>query len=531
LAARYWVGGDNIWNSTAGSKWSLTSGGAGGQATPTSADDVFLDNGTGTGNVTMGASYTASCKTLICTGYVGTLDLSAASSFISAFGNVTLGAGMTITGGVTRLNINATSTITSNGVEWTGNITGAFNGTVTVADNWTIGQGYNATGSVTVTWNGNRLKIKGGLTTAGVGQAVAGTTIFEFIGTGTIAMVVSESATMGVPFRFDTAGTITITGLKTATGASISYIAGTVNVTGVLRIGANITLNTVGMTWGTVQLVSGLSISIQLNSDLYVSGSWSFSAGGLNTTLNGFTVYWGGGTMSGTMTTNDIIGTTNWVINATCTINLATMTTGRWQQNITINTAGTVTFLNVVPISTKTLTYTSGTVVTTGSELRIGSASHSTTLNTAGITWNNVSVTNTGTVTVNSLLTIAGTLSLTGNTTFAGTAGWTCGTLTVVSVSPTHILVSGRTYTVTTAISEFLGTNAAKALLRSSSGGNQAIFTLNQGATQLLSFVNGTDIDSSLGQTIWSYRGVLNNTINWNTFTTPPTGSASTYVS
>ena len=43
MADRYWVGGTAAWDGTAGTKWALTSGGAGGQAIPTSADDVFFD--------------------------------------------------------------------------------------------------------------------------------------------------------------------------------------------------------------------------------------------------------------------------------------------------------------------------------------------------------------------------------------------------------------------------------------------------------------------------------------------------------
>jgi len=42
MANRYWVGGSDQWNGTAGTKWALTSGGAGGQTVPTSADDVFF---------------------------------------------------------------------------------------------------------------------------------------------------------------------------------------------------------------------------------------------------------------------------------------------------------------------------------------------------------------------------------------------------------------------------------------------------------------------------------------------------------
>jgi hypothetical protein len=44
MAARYWVGGTDNWDGTAGSKWATTSGGAGGAAVPVAADDVFIDN-------------------------------------------------------------------------------------------------------------------------------------------------------------------------------------------------------------------------------------------------------------------------------------------------------------------------------------------------------------------------------------------------------------------------------------------------------------------------------------------------------
>jgi hypothetical protein len=43
MADRYWVGGTANWDGTSGTKWSATSGGAGGASVPTSADDVFFD--------------------------------------------------------------------------------------------------------------------------------------------------------------------------------------------------------------------------------------------------------------------------------------------------------------------------------------------------------------------------------------------------------------------------------------------------------------------------------------------------------
>lgn len=109
MAARYWVGGTANWDGTAGTKWALTSGGAGGQAVPTSADDVFFDANSGANTVTISASVQA--KTVTCTGFTGTL---AGSSTLTIYGNMTLVAGMTVTYSGT-LSIGATSTLISAG--------------------------------------------------------------------------------------------------------------------------------------------------------------------------------------------------------------------------------------------------------------------------------------------------------------------------------------------------------------------------------------------------------------------------------
>jgi hypothetical protein len=74
MANRYWVGGTDTWDATAGSKWALTSGGAGGQAVPTASDTVFFDANSGANTVTLGAN--ANCLTLTMTGFTGTLAFS-----------------------------------------------------------------------------------------------------------------------------------------------------------------------------------------------------------------------------------------------------------------------------------------------------------------------------------------------------------------------------------------------------------------------------------------------------------------------
>ena len=113
MAARFWVNGgvDNNW-STIGN-WSLTSGGAGGQAVPTTSDDVTLD---GNGNVdcTLNSSSRV-CKTLTVTaGYTATMTF---TNQLTVSGSTTLGANMIIAGAA-KLIINTTGTLTSNGKIW-----------------------------------------------------------------------------------------------------------------------------------------------------------------------------------------------------------------------------------------------------------------------------------------------------------------------------------------------------------------------------------------------------------------------------
>jgi hypothetical protein len=71
MANRYWVGGTATWDNTAGTKWALTSGGAGDQAVPTTDDDVFFDTSSGANTVTIGII--AQAKRIFLTGFTGTL--------------------------------------------------------------------------------------------------------------------------------------------------------------------------------------------------------------------------------------------------------------------------------------------------------------------------------------------------------------------------------------------------------------------------------------------------------------------------
>ena len=108
MANKYWVGGTGTWNTTT-TRWSLTSGGAGGAAAPTTNDAVIFNASSG-GTYTVTLSGTINCNSL--TVSAGTVTFAGAGSALS------------ITGGLLSL---------TNSTVWTstGNITIAGNQYVT----------------------------------------------------------------------------------------------------------------------------------------------------------------------------------------------------------------------------------------------------------------------------------------------------------------------------------------------------------------------------------------------------------------
>ena len=172
MADRYWVGGTASWDGTAGSKWATTSGGAGGAAIPTTADDVFFD-GSSSGTCTI-ASGNTGAKSINCTGFTGTITGTAA---ITVAGSITLVAGMTYThtGTVT---VTGTATITTAGKTFGGLTVDGTGITVTLGDalnistrNLTVTRGtfdtanYNVTASQLSSENSNTRTINLGSST------------------------------------------------------------------------------------------------------------------------------------------------------------------------------------------------------------------------------------------------------------------------------------------------------------------------------------------------------------------------------
>jgi hypothetical protein len=128
MADRYWVGGTDSWDGTAGSKWAATSGGAGGESVPTTADDVFFDANS-SGTVTIAAGNTGA-KSINCTGFTGGI---AGSANITVAGSITLDAGQTYThtGAVI---ITGTGTLATAGKTFSGVTVNGSGITVTLGD-------------------------------------------------------------------------------------------------------------------------------------------------------------------------------------------------------------------------------------------------------------------------------------------------------------------------------------------------------------------------------------------------------------
>lgn len=170
MANRYWVGGSQDWDSTAGTKWATSSGGTGGAAVPTSSDDVFFDAASGSVTVSMSGPGTArTCKSLNFTGFTGTWAGSVGVTIYE--GSLTLGAGMTrtYTGGIILSASTPGHTITSNGKTLNSLITLSGSG-----GGYTTTDAFNNTGNFICASTNGTFTLGGTFTLSGNLQLVLG---------------------------------------------------------------------------------------------------------------------------------------------------------------------------------------------------------------------------------------------------------------------------------------------------------------------------------------------------------------------
>jgi hypothetical protein len=219
MADRYWVGGSANWDSTAGTKWSATSGGAGGASVPTSADAVFFNAASGTVTVTV-ATGGGTALSINCTGFTGTI---AGTAALNISGSVTLVSGMNFSHTGT-MNLLATGTLTTAG-KTIGPLTiNASAGTVTLG------------GALTLTASGDITLTAGTFTTSASNFAVtARSLIISGTGAKTLTLngsTVTVSREGGSAFDYSgsnltfNAGTSTINISAGAGGGNVAFNAG-----------------------------------------------------------------------------------------------------------------------------------------------------------------------------------------------------------------------------------------------------------------------------------------------------------------
>jgi hypothetical protein len=428
MADRYWVAGGNG-NYNSSTNWSATSGGASGASFPSVSDNVFFNALSGVGTATINTP--SNCLNLNLTGFIGTLAFT--SNLTTGGTAINLGLGTYTVTGASALRFQTATTITSNGSSWAGNIIFAANGVFTLADNLTVLGNLTFESGFGPTINGNTINISSNLTNNS-SSTISGTAVFNFNGTGTWAH--SSIGTFLNPFTINTAGTLTISGTVYKQASTFTYTSGTVITTGsTLNIGAATTLNTNGITWNNITAtgIQTLGSNLTLTGTLTTgtSGTLSFTLGGFNLISTNANLTIGAATFTmpanqtfktltvtgtGNLNTNTLTITENLTINNTVsgTTVILYAGTGTWtalnsssfiNNNLTINTAGTLTISGIVYKQSGLFTYTAGTIIDTTGTLAISGG----TVNISGFTFRKVLVNASITLTSNINATTFGT--------------------------------------------------------------------------------------------------------------------------
>jgi hypothetical protein len=367
MANRYWVGGTATWDGTAGTKWSTTSGGTGGAAVPTSADDVFFDAASGAGTVTVSGS--RPCLSFNATGFTGTLAGTSTPN-LQVHGNLTLGSGMTVAGTLTTVTMQGTGsyTITSNGKSLV-NIT--FNN---AGDTWTLQDNLTITGVATLT--AGTLALSSYTFTAASFTNTSTTTRVLNFGTGKLVLTGSGVVFNGVTTGFTTSGTtkivepslgaaqtITPGALSEANSFDISVPATAGNFTLTLTAGGYNDLTFANATYtvaNTAITVYG-SLTINGTSPTFTAGTnaWTFAASATTETITT-----SGETLDFPITFNGASGT--WQLQDALTVasgRTTTLTDGTLDLQSYTFTTGLFSSSNS---NTRTIAFGTGKIVLTG---------------------------------------------------------------------------------------------------------------------------------------------------------------------
>ena len=402
MANRYWVGGTASWNITTNTMWSTTSGGGGGASIPTLSDSVFFDEAS-TYTVTLGTGGNLLCSDI--TVSAGTVTFTGQGNLV-IYGNMSLSSSTVWSGNSNTgiiFNATASATITTNSVTLNPNV--RFNGST---GNWTLGSALTLGSNAVANLANGTLDLAGYTFTTGTFNSLVSTTRSISFGSGNIAL----------------ASGITGNTVLSVSAPNLS-LSGTGGFTSVMSITRRFSIGQTTGSLANLTLSSGASnFTIDANSyfnvlDFGTCTGNILSANPLN--LNSVKLSSGGTYTSLSATMRDT---------GTITTNGKTITT------LTINSAGTTTFVG--NLNATTYTQTAGNVDYATYNLTVsGNVSYAsgTLSNTANISCANWSVTgNLGITSGNFISTsfifnsAASTLTINGgniiaNSTFTHTAG------------------------------------------------------------------------------------------------------------
>ena len=367
------------------------------------------------------------------------------------------------------------------------------------------------------------------LNTLGNGVNMLGSPL-NMLGTGTIEMTgtiinstININTTNISGYTFGSA-TRPTTSLNNTTlilsGTSVAQVYSTTGHTLSLQTGILSTNNTatganiIGgsqIIWGNISLLSNQPNT--LTYDTIALGNLTSASGSINT---------GRLYVGGNLSVTTVIGGTS-TIELNGSVN-KTWGTGSYQNSIFVNktsgatiTAGaaiTWGLANRILTMNSPVIFSATTFTTQGTPLTIGNSSASSFNNLTIANGTNLTITG-GTIPVTNNLTLNGTV------TFSGTSGWNCANLLCSTNGSIITLQTGNTYNTTNSVN-MLGITGSRISMVSSSASNRAVWTLAPIATQSMVYVNATRIDSSLGQTVWSFGPpVLTDTLNWNSGSKP----------
>jgi hypothetical protein len=555
MATKTWTGAgaNELWNTAA--NWS-------GGTIPVTGDDIIFDGVAANGkkNCTLNVGFTALSVTFT-SGYSNTGvspfngTFTFGNNLVIGTGGLTLGINSTYATNATptsySITFNATCTFTANGKILPTNVTlGASATTLTINGNADFGgnilqqtTSHTIKSAVGVPCD---LKIGGNIVLGAMTTNVTDHVTIKGYG-GTLVSpktFSSNSASSNARVSFISGSFYTSSGSSALSGASFL----TVEIGGQFNANAAHTFN------NTTTTVSGFNSSNNSDFFAYIGGTLVLST---DTVIKSFiqiqtvaiTITSGAskllleGNLTSTSSATTIIDRLEFSGTTASTVSAVTTTSNLRIINLSFNKtgAGSVNFtstefrLFIPSATTYTWTHTSGAITysptsviriqynTTSSTLVYSESGSLSTLSTI-----NSLILSAGILQINSPLR-ATTLTILGTSiVFTGSAGWTCDNLICSTQGTTITLQSLITYTTTTSVN-MLGANASRILMRSSDltiPYDLAIWTFN-GNTQSMVYVNATAINSSLGQTIWSFQGTTNgidpSTLNWNPGTKPET--------